>query len=137
MIKLSLRRHQGRVDQLIDLEVDVSLYCLRSVRHEPALASELVAELRDVRLKQVYPWLKFSAHGCDHMIHAARVVGGVADSSHWIFLSIFVSVAVFADERVQELTRHAVDRCTSGSRMGSLADPNAEETIEPIVLVNT
>ena len=100
MIKLSLRRHKGRVNQLIDLEVDVSLYCLKSGRHEPALASELVAELRDVRLKQVYLRLEFAVHRCDHMIHAAGVVGGVPDSCHWVFSSIIVSVNVFADERV-------------------------------------
>ena len=136
MIKLSLRRHKGRVNQSIRLEVDVSLYCLRSVCHEPALASVLVAKLRDVRLKHV-DLRVFAARQYDRMMRVARVIRGIINVCHWIFSSIVVSVIVFAGERIQEVARYAVDWCTSGSRVGRLADPNAEKVIEPIVLVNT
>ena len=117
MIKLSLRRHKCRVNQLIDLEVDVSFYCLRSVCHEPALASKLIAKLRDVRLKQVYLRLELSAYRSDHMIYAAGVVGGVSDRCRGISLNDCVGLGVLAEERVQEIEGHAIDWRISGSRM--------------------
>jgi len=117
MIELSLRCHEGRVDKFVDRELDVSLYCLERMRHESALASKLVTELRDVRLKEVNLRLTFPAHRSDQMIHASGVVRGVPSEYRVIFLSVFVGVDVLAEGRVQEVSGDAVDWCISGSRM--------------------
>ena len=117
MIKLSLRRHKGRVNQLIDLDVDVSLYCLRSACYETAFASKLVAELCDVRLKQVYLRAECSAYRSDHMIYATGVVGRVSDRCHGVSLNDCVGFGVLAEHRVQEIEGHAIDWRISGSRM--------------------
>jgi len=137
MIELSLRRRQGRVSLLIDRELYVTLYRLERMCHKPALTTELVAELRGVGLKKVDCRLTISPRGSNHMIYAAGVVGGVPDRCRGISLSVVVGVSSYAEERVQEVLRHAIDWCVSGSRMRCLADANAEEAIEPIVLVNT
>ena len=128
MIELSLRRRQGSVNLLIDRELYVTLYRLERMCHKPALTTELVAELRDIGLNEVACQLTISPRG---------VIGGVVDRCRGISLSVVVGVSCYAEERVQEVLRHAINWCVSGSRMRCLADANAEEAIEPIVLVNT
>ena len=74
------------------------------------------------------------------MVHAPGVVRGVPDGCRRVSSSVFISVSVFAEKRVQEVHWHVVDWGVSWSRMGRLADADAEEAIEPIVsivLVNT
>jgi len=117
MIELSLRRRQGRVNLLIDRELYVTLYRLERMCHKPALTTELVAELRDIGLKEVDCRLTISPRGSNHMIYAAGVIGGVADRCRGISLSVVVGVSSYAEERVQEVLRHAIDWCVSGSRM--------------------
>ena len=117
MIELSLRRRQGRVNLLIDRELYVTLYRSERMCHKPALTTELVAELRDIGLKEVDRRLTISPRGSNHMIYAAGVIGGVADRCRGISLIDCVGLGVLAEERVQEIAGHAIDWRISGSRM--------------------
>ena len=117
VIELSLCRHEGRVDKLVDRKPDVSLYRLDRVCHKSAFATELIAELRDVRLKEVELRLEFAAHSSNHMIHTPGVVGGVPGRCRGISLGVYVGVNILVEKRVQEVSGHAIDWCISGSRM--------------------
>ena len=74
--------------------------------------------------------MKFPAYGSNQMVHAPGVVRGVPDGCRRVSSSVFISVSVFAEKRVQEVQWHAVDWGVSRSRMGRLADADAEEAIE-------
>ena len=77
VVELFLRGRENSLVDLFDREVDVSLYRLDRMRHEPAFATKLIAHCCDVGLKKVNLRWELSAYSSNQMIYTPGVVGGV------------------------------------------------------------